>query len=383
MHPPHGILPYGHVFFSLPLFLTGVEEGDDGVKKIATSRNTRQIILLSIIGSIAAIVSFSCVNNNVFASHSKWPDLDDSLSLTSACKNISRHIMSMTQEKDTSLFIDFYNKIDSMGHASLAKKSALPSLTDSICARVYTDWSITYDANDTSFLSLLPHDIVANKHGACLGVSLIMLMLAEQMNCPLFGVMLPGHFFCRFDDGNIRYNIEPNKNGYHHPDSYYQNRYALQSNPWYDLHSMTKQEVIGVLCYNTCTILLARHTIKEALFYGKQAMRRLPKIPEVQGNYALCLAQNGNNDSALIVFSRLYNDCPNFNNCALNYGALLLSQKQYDSAAIIFAKGLRYFPNDTNLQNRLSLAQSGKPYNGTWAGLKLPFFKADKTGKKP
>ncbi len=316
-----------------------------------------------IIGQVAislfCLAQFSCSALHCFDAKTRYPDLSDSLSLIQSCKNISHHLMRIARESDSSAFKNFYRGIDSVGIAFSAKSVPSTAIADSICNRVFGTWNISFDADDSSFSSLLPHRVFSQKHGACLGISLIMLMMSEKSNCPMRGVMVPGHFFCRFDNGSVRYNIEPNKAGFRHPDSYYETRYDTRSKPWYDLHSLTKQEVVGMLCYNAGTILLSRKETSDALFYCKQAMLRLPHIPEVIGNYALCLAQNNDVDSALSVFSALFQAHPDFGNCALNYGILLLSQNRYETAAGVFAKGLLYFPNDTVLQNKLLTAKTG------------------------
>ena len=107
----------------------------------------------------------------------------------------------------------FYALIDSAADSLLnvlGDKAAGSNGAHAIINVVYETWKIGFDPCDTLVETLLPELVYAHKKGACLGVSLIILMLAEKLRCPIHGVLLPGHFFCRFDDGNVSFNIEPN-----------------------------------------------------------------------------------------------------------------------------------------------------------------------------
>ena len=178
-----------------------------------------------------------------------FPILSDGLSLEQACFLISRHAMTVCGGSDTTSLKSFFHILDSTAAAlgeSLADKKPASAGADSIVNCVYAAWGIGFDPRDTMLETLLPHLVYKNKKGACLGVSLIMLVLAEKLGCPVYGVMLPGHFFCRYESAAVRFNIEPNKAGFRHPDEYYRDRYAVASRPWYDLSNLTKTAVIGV-----------------------------------------------------------------------------------------------------------------------------------------
>jgi len=254
----------------------------------------------------------------------------------------------------------FYHFLDSTGimlAQSLANRQKSSAALDSIIRIVYKTWDIGFDTRDMTLEALLPHLVYATKKGACLGVSLIILMLAERIGCPVYGVMLPGHFFCRFDDGSVRINIEPNMAGFNHTDDYYRTRYPVASTPWYDFRDLTKQETIGILCYNAGTICLGDSKNDAAVFYCRQAMRRLKSFPEAEGNCALAYAQMGKIDSSLMIFKGLFSAHPGFVNCAANYGAVLMQAGKIKEAEEVFRKGLEYFPGDTVLLKGIAKAQ--------------------------
>jgi regulator of sirC expression with transglutaminase-like and TPR domain len=285
-----------------------------------------------------------------------FPLLTPLLDIEQSCMLISRHLMAAFGNADTLSFCSFYHVMDSTGDslaAALGDTAKNPWAVDSILATVYRTWGIGFDNRDTVLETLLPHHVFKNKKGACLGVSLIILMLAEKAESPVYGVMLPGHFFCRFDDGSVRRNIEPNKAGFNHPDDYYRQQYPVAQRSWYTLANLSKQQTIGMLCYNAGVICMKNKKEGIAIPYFKEAMRRLNGLPEAIGNCALAYAQKGDTDSSLALFAGLFAAHPGLANCAANYGTVLLSSRQWKTAREVFEKGLEYYPEDTVLKRGL------------------------------
>jgi tetratricopeptide (TPR) repeat protein len=216
---------------------------------------------------------------------------------------------------------------------------------DSILFTIYSLIHVRFDPNDSSVETLLPHLVFANKNGACLGVSLMILILAEKLHCPVYGVLLPGHFFCRYDDGRIRRNVEPNKNGFSHPDAYYKKRYINFDTSWYDLSNLTPYKTIGVLCYNAGALCLRRNAFPQAVGYLNESARRLPGYPDALGNLGIAYARNNRLDSAYMIFDALFSRYPNMPLLAENFGAVALALNRNSQALAIFQKGRMAFPD--------------------------------------
>lgn len=85
------------------------------------------------------------------------------------------------------------------------------------------------DARDTE--SLLAHlmlpEVLRRKQGHCLGLSCLYLVLARLIKLPIVGVAAPGHFFCRYEKGEERFNIEMTLRGVEWSDETYAERYGL------------------------------------------------------------------------------------------------------------------------------------------------------------
>jgi len=58
---------------------------------------------------------------------------------------------------------------------------------------------------------LFLHTVLDKRRGYCLSLSVLYLSIGERLGLPLYGVVVPGHFFVRYDDGRVRFNIETTK----------------------------------------------------------------------------------------------------------------------------------------------------------------------------
>jgi tetratricopeptide (TPR) repeat protein len=81
------------------------------------------------------------------------------------------------------------------------------------------------DANDPNDLFL--HSVMDRKRGYCLSLSILYLSLGERLGLPLYGVVVPGHFFVRYDDGQVRFNIEATSKGGYADDAHYINKFKV------------------------------------------------------------------------------------------------------------------------------------------------------------
>ena len=316
------------------------------------------ILFAPVIAAVVLLYCCSCHRHsekNTTALQSIHILLPDTLSLEQACKTLSMQLAQ--QPADTVDFQKFYTTLDYVADSLQNHFGCRTKTTDgaqAIVSTVYATWHITFNPDDTVFTTLLPDRVYNNKQGMCLSTGLLILLLAERLQCPVYGVMLPGHFFCRYDNDTVRFNIEPNKNGMNHDNAYYRSRYTISDTAEYSLQNLTTPEVIGLLCYNAGTICMrhGQNATARALF--KESQRRLPNFTEAQGNYACAFAQAGETDSSLLIFESLFSRHSQLGNLALNYGLVALQAKRYSLADSVFTIGLKHFPNDPALQNGLS-----------------------------
>jgi hypothetical protein len=277
------------------------------------------------------------------------PFVEDSLSLENICRGISLQVLSRLGGHSTGSADNFYRTLDKTADSlivSLGNKTQTLAGMNAILDVVYKKWNMSFSPCDDAFETALPHEAFDRRKGNCLGVSLMILMLAQRLGCPVYGVVLPGHFFCRFDNGEVRENIEPNKGGYRRPDDYYRTKYLSRGVPWYDLKNLTKKETAGVLYYSLGTIFLKKNDPGFAAACLQEGCRLSPFLTEAQGNYALALALCGRGEKALAVFDELFGKYPSFANLAANYGAVAMATGRYRKALDVYKKGLSCLPAD-------------------------------------
>src|SRR5690554_6645132 len=78
---------------------------------------------------------------------------------------------------------------------------------------VFDTLKIGFDKNEDQIDNCLPQLVFKTRTGSCLGTGLLLLLLGERPGLPLYGVLVPTHFFVRYDDGFCRINLEPIKSG--------------------------------------------------------------------------------------------------------------------------------------------------------------------------
>ncbi len=122
--------------------------------------------------------------------------------------------------------------------AALAGTASVRQQADVLSQFLFAKHQFGLPQKDDSEAFLLT-DVLRNKRGNCLGLSLLCLVLAEESagngasGMKLFGVPVPsrssetGHMFVRFDDGTTRRNFDPVEKGAEHSDTYYQTEFKL------------------------------------------------------------------------------------------------------------------------------------------------------------
>ncbi len=233
----------------------------------------------------------------------------------------------------------FFDSLSSLT-IGMRELSGMQQSVERLKTVVYGRWGIAFDSDQDDVQALLPHTIFHRKSGSCLGVSMIFLMLAEQTGTPLHGVVLPGHFFVRYRDGERVQNIEPNREGYAHPDLYYRERYAVSDPPGYYLGDLTRREAVGVLCYNLGNIFRERERPAEALALYRAAVERFDRYAEAWGNLAIILNRQGRNVDARAAMDSAYRRNSALPGIQENRAALALSSGQHKEAIAIYEKML-------------------------------------------
>jgi tetratricopeptide (TPR) repeat protein len=128
------------------------------------------------------------------------------------------------------------------------------------------------EANDPNDLFL--HRVLERKRGYCLSLSILYLSLAERLGLPIYGVVVPGHFFVRYDDGDVAFNIEATSGGGTATDEHYIKRFNVPTDmpDSVYLKNLDKIQTLGCLfnnlgnCYSEIgNIEYAQSTLERAV----------------------------------------------------------------------------------------------------------------------
>ncbi|MFH0889014.1 MAG: transglutaminase-like domain-containing protein [Planctomycetota bacterium] len=130
------------------------------------------------------------------------------------------------------------------------------------------------------------HNALRQRKSHCLSSGIIYLVLAERLNLPVYGVLIPGHFFIRYDDGNTQINIDTTfRPGKNISDEEYLKILATRIKQTDMkirrdfLTNLTKKEVLGAYLENTIVRKLRSgddKNIPSALKYTDYVIRLFP-----------------------------------------------------------------------------------------------------------
>ncbi len=166
--------------------------------------------------------------------------------------------------------------------------------------------------------------LLKTRKGVCLNLSILYLMLAEQLKLPIYGSILPGHIFVRYiEDGRSRINIDPAGSGleYYHYDDSFKIDLDDKNDSIYG-QKVGNYNVVGAYLYNLAIICerMCKRGKAEILF---------KKAAEINPNDA-------NTHYALAEY--LFND------------------KKYSDAERQYRESIRLYPNNSNAHSALAVA---------------------------
>jgi regulator of sirC expression with transglutaminase-like and TPR domain len=180
--------------------------------------------------------------------------------------------------------------------------------------------------------NLLPSRVFERKQGYCVGIAALYLLLAEQLDLPIYAVATPSHVFLRYDDGSTRINIETLQRGANVPDDQY----------------IREQKI-------------PEESIRRGVF-----MRNLTTgefLGQVHNNLGVIYSERKDFDAAAREYESALDLDPRLPVALYNWGNDLLRQGLYRRAVRLFSRSLRLYPTDVWALNNQGLAYKklGKP----------------------
>ncbi len=193
---------------------------------------------------------------------------------------------------------------------------------------------------------LFLHTVMDNQKGYCLSLSILYLSLAERIGLPLHGVVVPGHFFVRYDSRTKRFNIETTANGATPDDDYYREQHAVpdQADESIYMTNLSKLQTLGCLFNNFGVVYMDTGQFDKALLALERAVRINPSLSEARANMGNIYLQQGQYDLAIEQFNAALSVNPIDPKTHFNLGAAFLEARQYTWAETHLRRALALDP---------------------------------------
>lgn len=157
------------------------------------------------------------------------------------------------------------------------------------------------DAGKPSDLFL--HKVMDNKRGYCLSLSILYLSIGERLGLDLYGVVVPGHFFVRYDDGHRRFNIETTSKGGYAKDEHYIKKFKVpQESDSIYMKNLSKIQTLGCFFNNLGNSYSDIGDIEQAFLALKRAVEINPSLAESHTNLGNIYLEKGQTDDAIYEY---------------------------------------------------------------------------------
>ena len=170
-------------------------------------------------------------------------------------------------------------------------KMRLRGITDPL-HRVQTVCRYLYDERKFSFIAKKPKnqapeailfpEVLANRRGNCLGMSMVGMALMRRVGLPVAGVVAPIHFFLRYTDRGRHIDIEMSQRGVLCLDSTYAGKLPDPSRPGLYLQTLTARQTAAIYVCVAGALYLRSGNLARALELCELGIRFVPGFPEGQ-----------------------------------------------------------------------------------------------------
>lgn len=188
---------------------------------------------------------------------------------------------------------------------------------------------------------LFLHVVLDRKRGYCLSLSILYLSVAERLGLPMYGVVVPGHFFVRYDDGRQQYNIETTSKGALVEDQYYLDKFKPPDRPQsLYMKNLTRRQTLGCFYNNLGNSYTQVGQMDLAFAALERAVQLAPQLGEAHTNLGNMYLRRQMSRQAVAEYEKALSlmgqDVITFN----NLGTAWLQLKEYRKAETSFKTAL-------------------------------------------
>jgi tetratricopeptide (TPR) repeat protein len=210
-------------------------------------------------------------------------------------------------------------------------------------------------ANDPNDLFL--HSVMDRRQGYCLSLSVLYLALGERLGLDLHGVVVPGHFFVRYDTGRVRYNIETTSNGVSPPDEHYIAKFKVPQdgrNSIY-LKNLNKRQTLGCFFNNLGNVYSDIGDMDTALSALEKAVAINPTLSESRANLGNVYLEKGRVNDAVQQYRAALDLNPGDPKTYNNLGNAYMAIEQLYDASSSYRRAVQLDPNFVDPYRNLAL----------------------------
>lgn len=155
------------------------------------------------------------------------------------------------------------------------------------------------EATDPNDLFL--HSVLDEKEGYCLSLSVLYLSIGERIGLPLYGVVVPGHFFVRYDNDRVSFNIETTGKGGSASDEHYIKKFNVPRREYNNIYmiNLDKMQTLGCFFNNLGNCYTDIGNIETAQLAFETAVEINPSLAESHTNLGNIYFQNKMIDDAI------------------------------------------------------------------------------------
>ena len=155
--------------------------------------------------------------------------------------------------------------------------------------------------------STLITEVLDKKEGSCQGLASLYLALTEKLDLPFYGVRVPEHFIVRWENEELKRNVDPIDEGVEYSDLKYKDKYDISEesieNEVY-LKNLSKEHVIASVLCNRGLEYRKEGDIDKAINDFEKAIDLDPKHAEAYNNVGVAYSMKGHYENAISCYEK-------------------------------------------------------------------------------
>lgn len=220
----------------------------------------------------------------------------------------------------------------------------------------FQQMGIVIESKNSTMQNTFPNLVFQSKRGSVVGGAMLMLLVAEEADIPLFAMTVKDHYFVRFDNGKIHLNIELLRTGAILPDSWYTAKYGQPDDSILVFKRLTNTELVGVLRYEIANAANRLNLNNAAIINYAFALEYYKNFTDCQTQLDYLIDREENTGKMLSRLIQLRIEYQDLNALDRSLALLYLRDKNYKSAADYYKRALEKNPEDIVLLKGAGLA---------------------------